>query len=141
MDSLRRRVLAYDGIWRKPAAETIGPYPGLVVMDNRVSGSITTGQSRLPLWCFVYTALTEGWASVEHNWSPSKYGWDAARFGTFLSDLLEQRGEFARLLCLLADVERRDRGMDDAAWWERKTQRNRVLAQLRRCVAAMEAQE
>lgn len=140
-DTLRRMVNAYDGIWRKPPAETIDPYPGLVVMDNRVSGSITTGQSRLPLWCFAYTALTEGWASVEDNWSPSKYGWNVIRFAAFLTDLLQQRGEFARLVCLLADVERRDRGLDDAAWWERKTQRSRVLRQLKRCVATLEAQE
>lgn len=135
------------GIWRSPPAETVDLYPGLTVMDNRVSGSITTGQSRLPLWCFAFTALTEGWASVERNWSPSQYGWTAERFGTFLANLLEPRGEFARLLCVLADVERRDKSEmvmnlpHGFAWWERRTQRDRVLAQLRRCVKALEAQK
>lgn len=131
-------------IWRKPAAETVD-YPGLVVHDGRVSGSITTGYSRLPLWCFAFTAVVGGWESVEHGWSPSQYDWTADKFGGFLTDLLDQRGEFARLLCMLADVERRDRyatGLPrDTAWWERKTQRTRVLRQLRRCTAALEAVE
>ncbi len=99
----------YNGIWRKPHAEGVDLYPGLTVHDGRVSGSITAGQTRLPLWCFAYTAIVDGWSQVEGSWHPSKYGWDAARFGTFLSDLLEPRGEFGRLLCVLADAERRDR--------------------------------
>ena len=43
--------------WRNPAEESLGLYPGLVVDDGRQSGSITVGQSRLPLWSFIGTAL------------------------------------------------------------------------------------
>lgn len=130
----------YQGVWRTPAAESVD-YPGLYVHDGRVSGSITTGCSRLPLWCFIWTALVEGWPFVEHSWGPGKYGWDADRLGSFLSNLLEQRGEFARLLCVLADAERRDHGPNKGAWWQTKTQRRRVIAQLKRCLAALEAED
>lgn len=133
----------YQGVWRTPAAES-HDYPGLCVHDGRVSGSITADCTRLPLWAFIWNALVEGWPAVEHNWSPSKYGWDAERLGSFLSNLLEQRGEMARLICVLADVERRDgvtSKRHDHAWWESKTQRRRVIAQLKRCLAALEAEE
>jgi hypothetical protein len=115
-------------------------YPGLVVWDDRVSGSITTGRSRLPLWCLVYTALTGGWDQVEHGWEPSQYGWDASRMGQFLTDLLELRGEFARLILVLADNERRERthDMSGPPWWERPTTRRRTISQLKRCLEVLE---
>lgn len=139
--------MKFDGVWRQPAAES-HDYPGLCVHDGRVTGSITTGCSRLPLWCFITTALGgEGWQAVEDNWGPGKhYGWDAGRVGMFLYYLLEQRGEFGRLLCVLADVERRSqRSRHDEAqipvWWRIKTNRRRVLAVLKRCVALLESLE
>ena len=49
-----------------------------------------------------------------------------------------EAGEFARLLLILADGERRDTGrMFGPAWWEKKGQRKRVLDQLHRCIAAL----
>lgn len=132
--------MKFDGVWRRSQAES-HDYPGLCVHDGRVTGSITTGCSRLPLWCFITTALTEGWPAVEDNWSPGEhYQWDASRLGIFLYYLLEQRGEFGRLLCVLADAERRSQRADgwNPPWWRVKTQRRRVLAALRRCVAALE---
>jgi len=156
------------GVWREPAEETVDLYPGLVVHDGRVTGSMTTGRSRLPLWCFVYTAITEGWGEVEDNWKPSEYGWTAERFASFLYDLLEMRGEFARLLLLLAnttrvDDEREQAAMDEQApgqgvvqikvfdsdpddavtlpppWWLTPELRDPIVAQLRRCLETLES--
>jgi hypothetical protein len=146
-------------VWREPNAET-EDYPGLVVHDGRVSGSITTGRSRLPLWAFVYTAVVDGWDEVERGWDPSEFGWTAESLAMFLSDVLEVRGEFARLICILADVERNDGLREEAAfagkggvvqvklrdddppdavempppWWAQPEDRDRVRAQLQRCL-------
>ena len=127
------------GVWREPAEES-HEYPGLCLWDARVTGSITAGCSRLPLWAFVWTALRDGWAGAESGWSPSRHEWDAEKMGEFLYNLLEQRGEFGRLILVLADAERRNSGMGKA-WWETKKQRRRVLKQLRRAVALLEAME
>ena len=124
------------GPWREPDERTTD-YPGLEVWDARVSGSITLADSRLPLWAFTWIAVTDDWdTQVEAGWSPGeRYGWTADNHGAFLTDLLEQRGEFARLLCILADVERRAREQDsDRVWWDRKKQRARVMTQLQRCL-------
>jgi hypothetical protein len=94
------------GPWREPAEESVDLYPDLVVSDDRVSGSVTFGPSRLPIWAVIYTAIVQGWDDVEAGWDPSNYGWDAERLATFLYNLLEARGEFGRLLLVLADVER-----------------------------------
>jgi hypothetical protein len=128
--------------WPEVDREDIDLYPGLVVNDARVSGSITTGESRLPLWCFAWTAVRDGWGAVEDGWEPSKYGWGSDEMGAFLSDLLEMRGEFARLLLVLADAERceRTRGgpFSGGSWWETKRHRKRIADQLRRCLDRLE---
>lgn len=121
-------------IWRYPAVES-HEYPGLCLHDMRVTGSITAGCSRLPLWAFTWTAVTQGWEAVEAGWAPT-YGWNAEKMGEFLYNLLEQRGEFGRLLLILADVERRER--HDKFWDEMPTLRKRVLRQLQRCTEALE---
>ena len=127
--------------WRDPDEESVDLYPGLVVHDGRVSGSITTGRSRLPLWAFAGVAVTHGWDEVERGWSPSKYGWTAERFARFLSHLLEARGEFGRLLLVLADVERRDEERmvpTPVPWWADRELSAPVIDQLRRCLAALD---
>ena len=129
-------------ILRDPPAET-EDYPGLIVADNRVTGSITTGRSRLPLWAFAWNALTEGWAVVENGWQPSKYGYTADTMGLFLANLLNQRGEFGRLICIMADVERIEEELggplaDVPAWWETPIQKQRMITQLKRCLAVLE---
>lgn len=118
-------------------------YPGLIVWSKRVTGSITAGHSRLPLWCFVSQAMVYGWEQeVRGNYDPEQYGWTRKKMGDFLYNLLEQRGEFGRLICMLADVERREEARGGAlsspAWWEVKSQRKRMAAQLRRCLAVVE---
>lgn len=127
-----------SGPWREPGEETENLYPGLVVHDGRVSGSITVGRSRLPLWAFVWTALIQGWDEVERGWEPSQYGWTADKTGEFLHHLLEMRGEFGRLLLMLAEAERTENEMGDP-WWQDDAVRERVVEQLRRCLAVLEA--
>lgn len=119
-------------------------YPGLTVHDGRVSGSITVGRSRLPVWAFIWTALTDGWEETEKDYEPGQYGWDAEKMGAFLHDLMELRGEFGRLILELANAEHHDRiaeGTDNplTAWWADSPEiRERVAAQLRRCLACLE---
>lgn len=126
----------YEGVWRKPAEESVDLYPGLVVHDGRVSGSITTGRSRLPLWAFVGVGILHGWDEAERGWEPSEYGWDKERTAEFVGNLLEMRGEFARLLLVLAEVERTERS--NKPWWDVTRRRKQVADQLRRCLAVVE---
>lgn len=127
----------YDGPWRHPAEES-HLYPGLCLSDNRVSGSITVGCTRLPLWAISSTAIRDGWDAVEAGWSPSTCGYSEQAFADFVNDLLEQRGEFGRLLLVLADAERTDTG--SRPWWTTKKHRQRVGDQLARCMAALDAE-
>lgn len=98
-------------MWREPAEESVDLYPGLVVHDGRVSGSITAGPTRLPLWAFAgwdWSDVLAGWDYIE-----TEYGWTKQRHAGFLYDLLNVRGEFARLLLVLADAERRQMDRED----------------------------
>lgn len=103
-------------IWREPA-ETTEEYPGLFVCDNRVTGSITLSESRLPLWAFTGRLTSGGWDLVEHDWDnvETDYGWTADRFAEFLHDLLEARGDFGRLLLAIANAERLEQERHDQA--------------------------
>lgn len=131
-------MTATDRIWREPATESDKLYPGLSLNDNRVTGSIVVDHSRLPLWAIVYTAITQGWDEVEHGWEPGEhYGFKAEDMAEFLYNLLELRGEFGRLLLVLADAERRERGLGYKPWWMTKKHRKRVGDQLRRCLACL----
>ncbi len=84
-------------------------YPGFVIHDGRVTGSITLGHSRLPLWCLINTMIDAGYSAAAEDYPTLSEYATAAEIGSFLYDLLEHRREFARLLCVLADVERRER--------------------------------
>jgi hypothetical protein len=100
--------------WLDPAEETLDLYPGLVVHDGRHSGSITFGRTRLPVNAVIYDALCSGWAVVEDGFSPSDYGWTDEKLSHFLHDLLEMRGEFGRLLLVLANAERLEQEREQA---------------------------
>jgi hypothetical protein len=101
-------------VWREPREESVGLYPGLVVHDGRVSGSITVSSSRLPVWAFIGTAIVNGWDAVEKSYEPtSNYGFEAGDLAEFLYNLLEARGEFGRLLLVLANAERLERIRED----------------------------
>ena len=91
---------------RDPAEETIDIYPGLVVHDSRQTGSITFGPTRLPVWVIFGELCSGGWESVVSNWPELvEYGWTQKRLASFLYFITEPRGELARLLLTLADVE------------------------------------
>ena len=118
----------YQGVWRRKGTQTRG-FPKLMVDDDVVSGSINIRNTRLPLWAIISTVINEGWEQVERGWSPEKhYGYTKEDLAYFLYCLLEQRGEFGRLLLLLAKVERLD------CWWENTNTRQRVIRQLQNCL-------
>jgi len=123
---------------RMPSEESMDLYPALVVDDDRVAGSITLGRSRLPLWAFVGMAVDEGWsAAIEaYDHIEDEYDWDRKQAGDFVRFLLEPRGELARLLLVLADVERRSEG--GPHWSEKRADRQTVIDQLKRCVDVLE---
>jgi hypothetical protein len=68
-------------------------YPGLVVDDGRVSGSITMGHSRLPLWCVIQTMVKAGYGAAIQSHPDIVNRATADEIGWFLYDLLENRKE------------------------------------------------
>ena len=126
---------------RDPSEESVDIYPGLVVSDDRVTGSITVGRSRLPLWAIIWVAITQDWGHVESGWDmTSHYGYKADDLAGFLHSLLQHRGEFARLVLELAAAEQSEysEDFDSIPWYENEPVRERVAAQLRRCLEAIE---
>jgi hypothetical protein len=123
----------YQAIWREPAVQTNG-FPKLMVHDDVVTGSINVRDTRLPLWAIIDTAINEGWEQVERGWKPEEhYGFTKADLDHFLYCLLEQRGEFGRLLLRLAYVEH----ICDTGWWTKSRHRNTVRKQLQGCLDAL----
>lgn len=123
---------------RFPREESLDLYPGLVVSDDRVSGSITVGRTRLPLWAIPLEFVE--WDEWEHPTADITE--HEARM--FVFRLLDMRGEFARLLLVLAEGERVEaagRLPRDKRWWQTRWHRRRVADQLRRCLAIVEGEE
>src|SRR5690606_25384757 len=89
---------------REPPECTDDIYPGLSVWEERVSGSLTIKNSRLPLWAFVWTAITKGWEEANSGWGLSSYGYTADDLGQVLYYLFDLRAELARLLADAAPV-------------------------------------
>ena len=132
--------MKYQVIWRNPAEESHG-FPKLMVHDNCVSGSINIRNSRLPLWAIIITAIIEGWEAVEDNWPSVKdCGYTKEDLAHFLYCLLEQRGEFGRLILLLAKLESREDGAW-YPWWEKPSDRKRLIKQLQNCMDALKGIE
>lgn len=132
---------AWQGVWREPSVESDDLFPGVVVCDDRVTGSLTFGPTRVPLWApaAVFLDMDD---YLPPNWFPDPRA--AASAGeSLIGNLLQLRGEFARLLCVLADEERREHlpRARRLAWWEKKRSRRRVLAQLKLCVDCLTALE
>jgi len=127
-----------SGPSRGPARGSIDLYPGLVVHDDRCGGWITLGVSRLPAWC-----LWPAWPNWDTHSPDGEREPGAPHYGVRPDDLaalwvnlLSVRGEFARLLLVLANAERCDR-LRGGSWRERRRHRQRVSAQLRRCLKAL----
>lgn len=134
----------FEGVWRTPGEESLDLYPGVVVHDDRVTGSITIGQSRLALWAVVGDLVRGGYSSVKEGYEPleeSEGGLGEEGLAGFLYDLLEVRGEFARLLLILADEERREREADsigdEEAWFNKADSRARVREGLLSCLKVL----
>jgi hypothetical protein len=150
-----------NGPWREPDEESVDLYPHLVVHDGRQSGSITFGRTRLPIWAPQWELV-----DLDDYAQPSdpQVEWQEAA-ESFVRHLLDLRGEFGRLLLVLADAERRENdreyavideatggrgglvnitpGDPDAvdlppAWWEDDDLKASVVEQLRRCLAVLE---
>lgn len=112
-------------------------YPGLSVTKDVVTTSICVKDRRVPLWLLVGRVGREGWDSVAEDYGIKSFSSDELH--AFLHHLLECRGEFARLLCILADVEREEDEAEDEDWaWWQTGRKDRVVAQLRRCISALE---
>lgn len=126
---------------RLPPEETTGLYPGLCVCDDRVSGSITVSQSRLPIWAFIGILVQDGWEAVVDGWDyiETDYGWTKDHMSAFLYYLMESRGEFGRLLLLIADSERQAcSNGGEPPWYQRPDLRGRVREQLERCLGVLD---
>lgn len=136
----------YAGIphLRKPDVET-EDYPGVVVCDGRMSGSITLGRSRLPFWCLIADIVDKGWNEVAQRRGDQMY-LTQREFSSFLYYLLEHRGDFGRLLCVLADVERRGLRASERdpngcfSWWYHPQMKARVREALQRCIDSLDAE-
>jgi hypothetical protein len=75
---------------------------------------MTFGESRVPLWCITGELINgEGWSGVEDGWNLSELGWTSNDFANFLYNLLEMRGEFGRLVAMLANAERVEQERSD----------------------------
>ena len=122
----------YSRIWREPPEESVDIYPGLVVRDNRVSGSITIRQSRLPLWTLIGTAIQEDWTSVQEGWNVADYNYSAEELADFLYHLLESRGEFARLILELANAHKQN-----DFWWIEEEICEKVGVRLQNCLDSL----
>lgn len=118
-------------IWRNPAIESTDIYRGLVVQDDRVGGSITVRSSRLPLWVLIRTAIQQNWTDVQDGWNVDEYNYTAEEFAEFLHNLLESRGEFARLLLEMANANREN------DWFSDEMLKVRIQNQLRLCLESL----
>ena len=125
----------YQGPWR---VERIGTkdYPGLSVHDGMSAGSIRM-EGAAALWAITATVLKFDWGFLSKSWGDPEMTED--EFRSFIHNLMQQRGEFGRLVCVLADVERRSHA--NKVWWQTKTQRRRMIAQLQRCIDALQEEE
>ena len=127
---------------RQPAEETVDLYPGLSVCDDRVSGSITVAQSRLPLWAFIRYVVEDSWEDIvsgDEAYYPGleAYGWTEEKMSDFLYYLMQCRGEFGRLLLLMAEVNRLSEEKH-RFWMEQDGLPQRMKEQLQRCLATVQ---
>jgi hypothetical protein len=124
-------------IWREPPEESTDLYPGFTVDEHRQTGSICFNETRVPTWAITGTLMANGWDGVVDGWDYLADSRDD--LAGFLYDLMEMRGEFARLLLVMADAERCERASSRRFWWyQTKRHRKRISKQLRRCLECLE---
>jgi len=114
-------------------------YPKLVVDSGRASGSIIIDEMGLALWAITnHCSVRKGWNYIARDYDISADIFSGEDYSDFLHHLLESRGEIARLLCVLADVERQESEAEaeDWCWWE-TDRKERVVAQLERCIEVL----
>jgi hypothetical protein len=127
------------GTDRSPGEESLDCYPGLVVSDGehrRVSGTITVGRTRLPVWCLISEVIYGGWSAAVEDYEPDMTASQAAEF---FYNLMAHRGEFGRLILILADVERCSTLRWD--WTETRKHIDRLADQLERCLKLLRPDE
>jgi hypothetical protein len=132
----------YIDLHRRPGEESLDLYPGLVVSDgkhSRITGSITLGPTRLPMWALISEVVRAGWHHAEDEYDAQEVGFTAEQAAEFFYNLMEHRGEFGRLILLLADVQRASTGRWH--WTETKRHPRRLAEQMRRCLALLEASD
>jgi hypothetical protein len=117
---------------------TDGLFPGLSVWDARMAGAITLKDSRLPVYVLASMVMKYGddWERVTDSYDvPEWYEWTDVRL--LVTMMLNLRGEWAKLVLIMADGERR-RSHNGLPWWRKKRDRARVRAQLLRCLAMLD---
>lgn len=119
---------------RRPSEASVGLFPCLTVTDNVQSGSICFDQTRLPVWAPLWRV--QELDDYTQPGDPAE-AWEEAANG-LVFNLLQQRGEFARLLLVLADAERCQHHGGRRAWWDTQRHRARVGDQLKRCLAVLD---
>lgn len=155
--------------YRDPPELSRDLFPGLSVWESRVTGSITINDSRLPLWAFIPTVLHQGWPAADDWIREGDYPEAKDQIIDFLYCLLEMRGEFGRLLLMLANAERVEGQRSDEhfalqtpatpgggiynmsleegdgktpwpeSWWEMPDLVEPIRQQLQRCLDALNA--
>lgn len=127
-----------DAPWRSPSEES-HIYPGLCLHDDRQTGSITAGCTRLPLWAFIGELVDGGYKAANYDYEVERCGLSQEALSEFLYCLMELRGDFGRLLLVMAEAERSERqNPRGTSWWKTKKHRKAVREQLRRCLDILE---
>jgi hypothetical protein len=89
------------------------------------------------MWAVTGLALSSGWEAVEREYYPDEYtnqyhSFTEGSAGEFFHNLMQHRGEFGRLVLLLADVERCSTMRWD--WTQTRKHTDRLADQLERCL-------
>lgn len=82
-------------------------------------------------WACISIIVEDGWeeaVSEENGWPyvEEEYEWTKQKMSNFLYHLAESRGEFGRLLLLMAEVERLEHGDNGPRWYRQEDLRERM---------------
>lgn len=141
MSADKPRAVRYAGEAEHDATED---FPGLIVWEERMCGDITVGHSRLPIGMVLAIMLQDPPVADVEDCYPDVTKKEQRRLVEFVRCLVGHDGDWGRLLCVLADVNRktanrRDRNWNAKPWIHRRKDRDRVRAALLTCLAALDA--